>query len=224
MKKIALLCFCLAISAGLFAQGKPAKLATAQDSINYAFGMIMAANVKRQLDKDLNYEAYKMAFETTLKGEAPMLTQELAEKLFGEYSRSAQAKATALYKVDQKKFLEENKKRTGVTTTPSGLQYEVMQKGTGTESPKATDRVEVHYHGTLIDGTIFDSSVKRGTTSAFGLNQVIKGWTEGLQYMKIGDKFKFFIPSELAYGDQAQRTIKSGSTLIFEVELFKINP
>ena len=224
MKKITLLCFCLAISAGLFAQGKPAKLATAQDSINYAFGMLMAANVKRQMDKDLNYEVYKTAFESTMKGDAPMLSQEVAEKIFGEYSRTAQAKATALYKAEQKKFLEENKKRPGVTTTASGLQYEVMQKGTGTASPTATDRVEVHYHGTLLDGTIFDSSVNRGSTSAFGLNQVIKGWTEGLQYMKVGDKFKFFIPSELAYGDQAQRKIKSGSTLVFEVELFKINP
>jgi len=122
-------------------------------------------------------------------------------------------------------FLNENKKRTEVITTASGLQYEILKKGSGTVSPKATDKVEVHYHGTLIDGTVFDSSVNRGKTIAFGLNQVIKGWTEGVQLMQEGDKFKFFIPSELAYGDRgAGGMIKPNSTLIFEVELFKINP
>jgi FKBP-type peptidyl-prolyl cis-trans isomerase len=119
--------------------------------------------------------------------------------------------------------LENNKKRKEVTTTSSGLQYEVMKRGNGTVSPKETDKVEVHYHGTLISGEVFDSSVERGQPAQFGLNQVIKGWTEGLQYMKEGDKFKFFIPAELAYGERgAGGKIKPGSTLIFEVELLKI--
>ena len=122
-------------------------------------------------------------------------------------------------------FLDENKKRAGVMTTSTGLQYEVMKKGTGTVSPKATDKVEVHYHGTLIDGTVFDSSVDRGAPTAFGLNQVIPGWTEGVQLMHEGDKFKFFLPANLAYGDRsAGAKIKPGSTLIFEVELRRINP
>ena len=102
---------------------------------------------------------------------------------------------------------------------------EILKKGTGSVSPKATDKVEVHYHGTLISGFIFDSSVNRGETITFGLNQVIKGWTEGLQLMKAGDKFKFYIPSEIAYGDSTPGAgIPPGATLIFEVELFKVNP
>ena len=110
-----------------------------------------------------------------------------------------------------------------MTTTASGLQYEVLTKGTNTVNPKATDKVKVHYHGTLIDGTVFDSSVDRGQPAAFGLGQVIKGWTEGLQLMHVGDKFRFFIPYELAYGDRpAGQKIKPYSTLIFDVELLEI--
>ena len=122
-------------------------------------------------------------------------------------------------------FARTNGRKQGVTTRPSGLQYEVLKKGEGTVSPKETDKVEVHYHGTLIDGQIFDSSVQRNKTATFGLNQVIRGWTEGLQYMKEGDKFRFYIPYNLAYGEQARgATIKGYSTLIFDVELFKVNP
>lgn len=120
-------------------------------------------------------------------------------------------------------FLEQNKSVEGITVTESGLQYLVMESGTGTEHPTATSKVAVHYHGTLIDGTVFDSSVERGQSISFGLNQVIKGWTEGVQLMRVGDKFKFFIPSELGYGNQAAGKIKPGSLLIFEVELLGIN-
>lgn len=120
-------------------------------------------------------------------------------------------------------FLTDNKSNVEVVTTASGLQYLVLQAGTGSQHPQATDRVTVHYHGTLIDGTVFDSSVDRGEPIEFGLNQVIKGWTEGLQLMVVGEKARLFIPSELAYGNKAAGRIAPGSTLIFDVELLAIN-
>lgn len=120
-------------------------------------------------------------------------------------------------------FLQQNATEDGVASTASGLQYKVLNAGTGNTHPKATDRVKVHYHGTLIDGTVFDSSVDRGEPITFGLNQVIPGWTEGLQLMVEGEKTRFFIPSKLAYGNRAAGRIQPGSTLIFDVELIGIN-
>ncbi len=120
-------------------------------------------------------------------------------------------------------FLAENSKNEGVQSTASGLQYQVLQAGTGTIHPTAKDRVKVHYHGTLLDGTVFDSSVDRGEPISFGLSQVIRGWTEGLQLMVEGEKTRLFIPSSLAYGNRAAGKIKPGSTLIFDVELLGIN-
>ncbi|MCD9537102.1 FKBP-type peptidyl-prolyl cis-trans isomerase [Photobacterium carnosum] len=124
-------------------------------------------------------------------------------------------------------FLAANKLKEGVQTTASGLQYLVLQQGTGTgtgtEHPKATDTVTVHYHGTLLNGTVFDSSVDRGEKISFPLNRVIKGWTEGLQHMVVGEKVRFFIPANLAYGNNGAGSIPPGSVLIFDVELFKIN-
>ena len=120
-------------------------------------------------------------------------------------------------------FLAENQTREGIKTTASGLQYLVLTPSDETQHPTANDKVTVHYHGTLLDGTVFDSSVDRGESITFGLNQVIKGWTEGLQLMVIGEKTRFFIPSELAYGDRNSGKIDGGSLLIFDVELFAIN-
>jgi peptidylprolyl isomerase len=117
-------------------------------------------------------------------------------------------------------FLDKNKQEEGVKTTASGLQYKVLQPGEGSDHPGPKSQVTVHYHGTLIDGTVFDSSVQRGQTISFGLNQVIPGWTEGLQLMVKGEKTRFYIPSYLAYGNRAAGIIKPGSTLIFDVELF----
>jgi peptidylprolyl isomerase len=119
-------------------------------------------------------------------------------------------------------FLAENAKKDGVTTTASGLQYQVLQAGNGDRHPTATSTVRVHYHGTLINGTVFDSSVERGETISFPLNRVISGWTEGVQLMKAGDKFRFFIPSGLGYGNRSTGKIPAGSVLIFDVELFEI--
>ena len=120
-------------------------------------------------------------------------------------------------------FLEQNKTAKGVITTESGLQYKVLQAGAGSQHPGPTDKVRVHYHGTFIDGRVFDSSVERGQPIDFKLNQVIKGWTEGLQLMVIGEKTRFFIPSSLAYGERGAGPIPPGSTLIFDVELLGIN-
>ena len=121
-----------------------------------------------------------------------------------------------------KAFLSENSSRDGVVTTASGLQYEILTRGENNDHPSATDKVKVHYHGTLIDGTVFDSSVQRNEPISFGLNQVIKGWTEGVQLMSTGDKFRFFIPPNLAYGKRRAGPIGPGSTLIFDVELLAI--
>ncbi|MEP1740069.1 MAG: FKBP-type peptidyl-prolyl cis-trans isomerase [Kangiellaceae bacterium] len=120
-------------------------------------------------------------------------------------------------------FLANNRTVEGVLETSSGLQYQVLQPGTGTEHPKASDTVKVHYHGTLLDGTVFDSSVIRGAPISFGLNRVIPGWTEGLQLMVVGEKTRFFIPANLAYGNRSAGKIEGGSLLIFEVELLAIN-
>ena len=121
-------------------------------------------------------------------------------------------------------YLADNKSEPGVLTTQSGLQYLVLTPGSGTEHPGPRDKVKVHYHGTLLDGTVFDSSVERGTPISFGLNQVIAGWTEGVQLMVVGEKTRFFIPSNLAYGNRSTGKIQAGSLLIFEVELLAINP
>jgi FKBP-type peptidyl-prolyl cis-trans isomerase len=137
---------------------------------------------------------------------------------------SGNKKAALENKQKGQDFLAANKQEEGVITTDSGLQYKVLQSGTGQQHPKATDTVKVHYHGTLLDGTVFDSSVERGEPIEFGLHQVIKGWTEGLQLMVVGEKTRLFIPSELAYGNRAAGAIKPGSTLIFDVELLGINP
>jgi len=120
-------------------------------------------------------------------------------------------------------FLQNNKSEPGVIETKSGLQYKVLTAGTGTENPTASSKVKVHYHGTLLDGTVFDSSVDRGKPISFGLNQVIKGWTEGLQLMVVGEKTRFYIPANLGYGNSATGKITAGSLLIFDVELLAIN-
>ncbi len=144
--------------------------------------------------------------------------------IFFWFKRNAENKKQAEQNIQiAQEFLAKNKLIDGVVETDSGLQYQVLQKGDNTEHPTASTKVKVHYHGTLLDGTVFDSSVERNKPLSFGLNQVIKGWTEGVQLMTVGDKFKFFIPSSLAYGNSATGKITSGSLLIFEVELLAIN-
>jgi len=134
-----------------------------------------------------------------------------------------QKQVAQINRIDAQAFLAENGAKAGVTTTASGLQYEVIQKGTGTTSPTLNDSVTVHYHGTLLSGVVFDSSVERGDALTFSPKQVIAGWTEALQLMVEGDKFRLFIPPDLAYGDRAAGKIGAGSLLVFEVELLSIN-
>ncbi|MCC7506466.1 MAG: FKBP-type peptidyl-prolyl cis-trans isomerase [Saprospiraceae bacterium] len=210
-------------------KAKPAapqiSLKTGADSASYAYGIVLASSVRRQMSADLNTEALLAGLRAALADDSTLIKADDANRVFTDYNRQAQAKAGEASKVAGKKFLEENKKRAGVVTTASGLQYEILKKGTGTAHPAATDKVKVHYHGTNIDGSVFDSSVERGQPITFGLNQVIKGWTEGVQLMHVGDKFKFFIPSDLAYGERSPSPkIKPNSTLIFEVELLEIKP
>ena len=229
MKKILLLLAFATVAMGLHAQkttGNKAPvvaLKSAQDSASYAYGIILANAVKRQLNNELNRDMVVTGLSAALRGDSVQLSPEAANRIFGDYTKNAQAKAAEEGKKEGMKFLEENKKRKEVMTTASGLEYEILTKGTGTVSPKPTDKVQVHYHGTLLDGTVFDSSVERGQPATFGLSQVIAGWTEGLQLMKAGDKFKFEIPANLAYGPNSPSPkIPANSTLVFEVELLSI--
>ena len=148
----------------------------------------------------------------------------IAAMIYWSYRRITKRKDLAREALGKgQAFLEQNKSEEGVMTTDSGLQYKVLEKGEGDVTPSATDKVRVHYHGTLVDGSVFDSSVQRGQPISFGLNQVISGWTEGLQLMSVGDKFRLFIPANLAYGSGSAGKIPGNSALIFDVELLGIN-
>ena len=214
---------------------KPLK--TEIDSVSYAIGMDVARNVKTSVS-EMDTELFIQGFKNTLDSSNVLIDETKVQEFLSNYFRKKQetertkkqaealAKAETEYadnKLAGEKFLEENKTKPGVQTTASGLQYIVEKQGTG-EKPTATSRVKVDYHGTLIDGTVFDSSVDRGKPAEFGVSQVIKGWTEGLQLMPVGSKYKFFIPQELAYGAFPRQggPIKPFSTLIFEVQLLEI--
>ncbi len=204
------------------------KLTNDKEKVSYIIGEDIGFSFQREgydLDIDIMLEAIKGAatgksenlLSETEKNEVMMRwQQEMQAKKQAQMAEQAKAA-----KKDGMAFLAQNRNNPGVFETPSGLQYQVI-KGAEGRKPAATDIVHVHYHGTLLNGQVFDSSVQRGEPISFPLNQVIAGWTEGLQLMSIGSKYKFFIPSELAYGDQAVGTIPAGSTLIFEVELLDI--
>lgn len=196
---------------------------TQEQKISYALGANVGENFKAT-GIELMYEFFFQGVQDGMNG-TNKLSQNEMQVIFNQLQQELQKRQQAEVEVEKEKgraFLAENGKKEGVVTTPSGLQYKVVTMGTGAK-PTATDKVRVHYHGTTLDGEVFDSSVQRGETIAFQLNQVIKGWTEGLQLMPIGSKFIFYIPSDLAYGDRgAGPTIKPGATLIFEVELFEI--
>jgi FKBP-type peptidyl-prolyl cis-trans isomerase FkpA len=208
-------------------------LKTQTDSISYAIGQNICMQLKSlELNMDIISKSIKDGAESksalTQDKIMAVLTAfqtKMQEKQAAAAKEQEEAKkaASAKNKAEGEKFLAENKTKEGVQVTASGLQYKVLAKGTGTVSPKDTNTVKVHYVGTLLDGTEFDSSVKRGQPAEFPLNQVIKGWTEGVQLMHVGDRYQFFIPSELAYGDNgAGQLIGAGATLIFEVELLEI--
>ncbi len=204
-----------------------ADLETQEGKLGYIIGMDIG-NSLRQQGADIDLEALFEAIETIYKGEEPAISAEEAarvrEAYITERRAAVEAQRQELAEVNAaagSAFLAENQAREGVMVTESGLQYEVLAEGDGPK-PAATDRVRVHYRGTLLDGSEFDSSYSRGEPATFVLNQVIPGWTEGLQLMPVGSKYKFYIPSDLAYGPNGGRSIEPNSTLIFEVELLGI--
>lgn len=199
----------------------PMGVMTKMDSISYALGVSTAENLKKSGFQNVNYDLIVKGMKEQAAQSATMNPTAADALVSGEMNRLANEKKEA-NKKEGELFLEKNKTAPGVITTASGLQYKIVNKGSGGAKPDGNDKVTVHYHGTLIDGTIFDSSVDRGKTASFGLNQVIPGWTEGLQYMEAGDKFLFYIPQAIAYGARAQGKILPFSTLIFEVELFSV--
>ena len=192
------------------------------DKISYALGLSMGQNLMGSGVTSLNYQDLAQGIEDVLTKQQPKITYQEAQQVLGQFFQELEAKIAGAAKADGEKFLAENAKREGVQVTASGLQYEVLEATIG-QKPKATDTVKVHYEGTLIDGTVFDSSYKRGESISFPLNGVIKGWTEVLQLMSVGSKYKFFIPYQLAYGERgAGQQIPPYAALIFTVELLGI--
>ncbi len=201
----------------------PLVIKNATDSASYALGVRIAQNMKAQGFDKLNMAVFEKAMNDVLQNKPLLIIDNALDQCIGEYQQKASSAKSAVAKAEGKKFLAENARRKGVVITNSGLQYEIIKAGTDTVKPKLTDRVKCHYHGTLINGTVFDSSVDRGEPISFDVNGVIAGWTEALQLMTVGSKWKLYIPSELAYGDrQAGASIAPGSTLIFEVEILAI--
>lgn len=227
-------CLLLSVSVPAFAQKKNRKtgepettvvsLKSQQDSLTYAIGVSIGGNLKTQGLDSINFDLLKLAMEQSAQGKTLLLSQEEAGGYVNNYFMNLQKEKGSKAKEKGKQFLAENKSKPGVQTTTSGLQYLVITEGTG-PIPKPTDKVKTHYHGTLVDGTVFDSSVQRGEPISFPVNGVIKGWTEALQLMKVGSKWKLFIPSELAYGENgAGGAIGPNEALIFDVELIAIEP
>ncbi len=193
------------------------------EKLSYALGMSMASNFLNSGLNKMDVASFTKAFKEVMGNESTDLSPQEANQIIQEYFSKKQDEMLNKNLEAGLAFLEENKKRSGVVALPSGLQYEILTEGKG-EKPKATDKVKCHYHGTLLDGTVFDSSVQRGQHAVFGVNQVIQGWVEALQLMPVGSKWRLFIPSDLAYGTHgAGNSIEPNSTLIFDVELLGIN-
>ena len=192
------------------------------DKISYAIGLSMGQNLMGSGVTSLEYADLAAGIKDVLEKNQPQISYQEAQQVLGKFFSELEAKIAGEAKAAGEAFLAENAKREGVKVTESGLQYEVLEATIG-QKPKATDKVRVHYEGTLIDGTVFDSSYKRGESITFGLNQVIKGWTEGLQLMSIGSKYKLYLPYQLAYGEHgAGANIPPYAALIFTVELLGI--
>ena len=192
------------------------------DKISYSLGLSMGQNLASSGVESLNYQDLAQGIEDVLTKQQPKISYQEAQQVLNTFFQELEQKVAGAAKAEGEKFLAENAKREGVKVTASGLQYEVLEPSLG-QKPKATDTVRVHYEGTLIDGTVFDSSYRRGESITFPLNGVIKGWTEGLQLMSIGSKYKFFIPYQLAYGERgAGQSIPPYAALIFTVELLGI--
>ena len=189
---------------------------------SYALGLSLGNNLLGSGVNALDYAELAQGIQDVMEQNKPKMSYEEAQTVINDFFQSLQAKGGDKAQREGIAFLDENSKRAGIVTTASGLQYEILSEGTGA-TPSASDSVKVHYHGTLIDGKVFDSSVNRGEPATFGVTQVISGWVEALQLMPVGSKWKLYIPSELAYGAQgAGQAIAPHTALIFEVELLEI--
>ena len=196
-------------------------LKTEMEKVSYSLGVNIATSLKQQ-GWELDASSLSAAISDVIEGNKLAITEQDANTILQSHQQKLMNKTLEANSEAGKAFLEENSKREVVITTASGLQYEILSEGDG-DSPKATDEVTVHYHGTLIDGSVFDSSVERGQPATFPVNGVIPGWVEALQLMSPGAKYKLFIPSDLAYGERgAGQMIGPNTTLIFEVELISI--
>ena len=234
MKKYSVLFLSFLVCFQSFAQSKkksgtkatgtatPVKLVTQTDSLSYSIGIMVAGFYKQQGITSINSDLVNLAIQDKMKGDNTLLNEQQCNQVVMNYIEKAKAEKAAAAKKQGEAFLAENKTKPGVVTTASGLQYLVLKEGTGPK-PVVTDKVRCDYEGRLIDGTVFDSSAKSGKPIEFPVNGVIKGWTEALQLMNTGSKWRLFVPSDLAYGDQQPSPeIKPGSTLIFDVELVEV--
>ena len=225
MKHLFIFIAFFAVSSAAIAQKKKGKsdkktMITHEDSLSYAFGLSVIENAKSAGFENLSDELIMQAMLDSKAGKAKLDKDKATGIINAEVRKNSQKKSD-MNKKRGEDYLVANGKKPGVQTTSTGLQYKSNVEGQGV-MPDKNDKVTVHYHGTTIDGVVFDSSVDRGKPATFGLNQVIPGWTEGLQLMKEGSKFTFYIPQGLAYGSRAQGKIEAFSTLIFEVELIKV--
>ncbi|HVZ39015.1 MAG TPA: FKBP-type peptidyl-prolyl cis-trans isomerase [Candidatus Kapabacteria bacterium] len=228
MKRAMILAAFVAVAATMVAHAQaPVPLKTNVDSISYAIGVQVGSSLRQQ-SIEIRNEVFMKGLQDAIANKGMQLTAADMQQCLGALQQKVQkqqaeeaAKAGEKNKKDGEAFLAENKKRKGVVTLASGLQYEVLKEGNG---PKPTDasEVSVHYRGTLVDGTVFDSSIDRGEPATFKVGGVIKGWTEALKLMKAGSKWKLFIPPDLAYGEQGTGPIGPNSTLVFEVELLSV--
>lgn len=218
----------LALSLALPALAADPKLSTDAQKAAYSIGFNFGSSLGKEVP-DIDADALQRGLQDALKKKTPALTPEQQAEVMGKFQQTVMAQKQARMEASEKKnseaaakFMADNAKKPGVTALPSGLQYQVITSGKGA-SPKANDRVKVHYTGTLLSGDVFDSSVKRGEPATFQVDQVIPGWTQALQKMKVGDKWKLFIPPELGYGKRgAGAKIEPGMALIFEVELLEV--
>ena len=192
------------------------------EKLSYALGMVIGHNLKGMGVKGLDAAQFGQAASAVIEGSATTLTDAEAQQLVSDFVQRQQAEAGKAVREDGERFLAENAKKAGVTVLPSGLQYMVLKEAEGKKT-KATDKVKCHYEGTLPNGTVFDSSYRRGEPAVFPLNGVIAGWTEGVQLMAEGAKYRFFIPYHLAYGERgAGQAIPPYAALVFDVELIEV--
>ena len=192
------------------------------DKVSYALGLSIGNNFQNSGINNLQVEDFVKGLKDVLGGAEPEISYDEAKQVINDYFMNLQKERLELNKKAGEEFLNINKGKAGVVTLPSGLQYQVLKQGEGAK-PAASDKVKCHYHGTLINGTVFDSSVQRGEPAVFGVSQVIPGWVEALQLMPVGSKWRLFIPSDLAYGEHgAGDAIEPNSALVFDVELLDI--